>query len=329
MYDVCFYEAFAEEAAELRRLLPASISAVYLDRTIQESGHAAPVSRILSIRTQSQVPPDWAEQADAILSRSTGYDHLLAYAAKVGGDCPALGYLPLYCHRAVAEQAILMCMALLRRLPRQLHHFHCFDRDGLTGSECQGRSLVVVGVGYIGYEVCRIARALGMNVRGVDIDQKHDDIEYVDAKSAFSAADVVVCAMNLTDGNRAYFDLSTFSQFKRGAIFVNVSRGELSPSTALLQALDAGCLSGAALDVYDQEAQLALSLRNGTPSTDPEVQATIALSLRDDCLCTPHNAFNSSEAVARKSEHSVQQIVAYLESGAFLWSPTDDPGVIR
>lgn len=326
MFDVCFYEAFSEEASELRRMLPASITAAYTDRTIQEADHASPIARIISIRTQSQIPPSWAEELDAILSRSTGYDHLLAYAAAVGEDCPALGYLPLYCHRAVAEQAILMCLALLRRLPRQLHHFRHFDRDGLTGSECQGRRLVVVGVGYIGYEVCQIAAALGMRVQGVDLEQKYEDIDYVDAPSAFADADVVVCAMNLTDDNRGYFDLSMLRQFKPGAIFVNVSRGELSPSTVLLQALEAGYLSGVGLDVYDQEAQLALALRSGKTSTDPQVQAAIALSRRDDCLCTPHNAFNSSEAVTRKSEHSVQQIVAYLENGAFLWSPTDDTG---
>ncbi|RIK75408.1 MAG: hydroxyacid dehydrogenase, partial [Planctomycetota bacterium] len=45
---------------------------------------------------------------------------------------------------------------------------------------------------------------------------------------------------------------------------------------------------------------------------------------RDDCICTPHNAFNSHEAVQRKSDHSVQQVVAYLETGRFLWpAPLD------
>lgn len=321
MFDVCFYEAFEEEAAELRRMLPASITAIYTDQTVQESGHESPTSRLISVRTQSRIPTGWAEQIEAILSRSTGYDHLLAYAAKLSGPRPVLGYLPLYCHRAVAEQATLLGMALLRRLPRQLKQFHNFHRDGLTGNECQGRTLVVVGVGYIGYEVCKIGCALGMNVYGVDIDRSHEDIEYLEAADAFSQADIVVCAMNLTDGNEGYFNLPMLSQFKPGAIFVNVSRGELSPSTVLLQALDAGYLGGVALDVYDEEAKLALALRSGEPSADPEVQAAIALSLRADCLCTPHNAFNSVEAVARKCDHSIQQIIAYFESGAFLWSP--------
>src|SRR4051794_23233480 len=104
MLDVFFYEAFEEEADELRQVMPATLTAEYAALTIQECGHAAPLARFISTRTQSIYPREWATQLDAILSRSTGYDHLVAYAAAVKTP-PAMGYLPLYCHRAVAEQA--------------------------------------------------------------------------------------------------------------------------------------------------------------------------------------------------------------------------------
>ena len=80
------------------------------------------------------------------------------------------------------------------------------------------------------------------------------------------------------------------------------------------------------LDVFDQEAHVATSLRAGTKSADPEVLAAIAISERDDCLCTPHNAFNTVEAVERKSADSAQQIIAFLKDGAFLWSPPTPNG---
>jgi D-lactate dehydrogenase len=210
-------------------------------------------------------------------------------------------------------------MALLRRLPRQMRQFHEFHRDGLTGAECRGRTLAVVGVGYIGREVCHIGQALGMRVLGVDRDPRHDDVNYVDIATAFAQADVLVCAMDLNASNRGYFDLEKWRRVKPGAIFVNISRGELSPSTALVQALNAGQLSGVGLDVYDHEAELAVALRGESPPAHPEAQAALELAGRDDCICTPHNAFNSVEAVERKSEHSVQQIVAYLQTGRFLW----------
>jgi D-lactate dehydrogenase len=318
MLDVFFYEAFQEEADELRRFAPPTLAAGYTDATIQEAGHAAPPARLISTRTQSQIPLDWATQLDAILTRSTGYDHLTAYAAATQVPL-ALGYLPLYCHRAVAEQAMLMWMALLRRLPLQVENFRTFHRDGITGRECAGRTLVVVGVGHIGHEVCAIGKALGMRVLGVDVDPRHAEVEYTDIGSALTEADVLVSAMSLHGENSGYFDLAKWRRIKRGAVFVNVSRGELSPSTALLAALQAGQLSGVGLDVFDHERALAVSLRTGTPTSDVEVAVTLALAERDDCILTPHNAFNTAEAVERKSEHSIQQIVAFRESGRFLW----------
>ncbi|BBO35946.1 NAD(P)-dependent oxidoreductase [Lacipirellula parvula] len=319
MLDVYFYEAFEEEAEALRRLLPASFTAGYTDLTIQETSHAAPPARVISVRTQSILPLAWAPELQAIISRSTGYDHLTAYAAATKAPV-ALGYLPLYCHRAVAEQAMLLWMALLRRLPVQMRQFHDFHRDGITGFECEGRTLAVVGVGHIGREVCRIGAALGMRVVAVDRAPTHADVNYVSIDEALPQADVLVCAMDLNASNHGYFGADQWKQVKRGAVFVNVSRGELSPSAELVAALNAGQLSAVGMDVYNHEPKLAVALRTKQPSDDAEVQATLELARRDDVICTPHNAFNSFEAVERKSDHSVQQIVALRNTGKFLWN---------
>ena len=318
MIDVYFYEAFAEEAEALRRYLPADIRAEYTDRTIQECDHKSPPARMISTRTQSRFPAEWNDQLDAILSRSTGYDHLVAYAAGKQKH-PALGYLPLYCHLAVAEQAMLLWMALLRRLPRQLKQFHDFERDLLTGLECRGRTLVVVGIGNIGRAVCRIGAALGMRVIGVDAYPRCEGIAYQSPDVALPQADIVVCTMNLNSTNRGYFNDARLKQVKPGALFVNVARGELSPSTCLLAAMRERVLHGVALDVYDHEAELAVALRSGKTTSDPEAQAALELAKLDNVLLTPHNSFNTEEAVERKSEHSVRQIIAFRKQGQFEW----------
>ena len=318
MLDVFFYEAFEEEDADIRRMLPSTIAADYAALTIQESGHAATPARIISTRTQSIIPPGWAPALDAVLTRSTGYDHLVAYRAAVSAP-PPMGYLPLYCQRAVAEQALLMWLALLRRLPQQVAQFHAFHRDGISGGECQGRTLVVVGVGNIGHEVCRIGAALGMRVLGVDIFPRHGDVEYLSIDDALPQADVVVCAMDLNKTTLGYFDMNRWRRVKPGCVFVNISRGELSPSTHLVAALKAGLLAGVGLDVFDHEAALAIALRSQSPVDDAQVAATLELSRRPDAICTPHNAFNSIEAVQRKSDQSVEQIVAFLAHRQFIW----------
>ncbi len=331
-YDVFFFEAFAEEAAALRRYAPPEWRAGYTGLTIQEAaGGAQPPAPLISIRTQSVIPPAWAVGLAGVLTRSTGYDHIAAYR-RAAGTVPA-GYLPRYCAQAVAEQALLLWLALLRRLPRQLAQMPCFARDGLTGGECAGRTLAVVGVGNIGSVVCRLGQGLGMQVLAVDPVQRHPQLTYVPIETALARADVVVCAMNLTAGNRGFFSLERWRTVRRGAVFVNVARGELAPPAALLQALDAGWLGGVGLDVYEHEPVLAGALRaRGAESvaqaTDvaASVAATLELLRRDQVLALPHNAFNTVEAVERKALQSIEAVRQFREGRGFPDSVPDDDG---
>lgn len=321
--DVYFYEAFEEESLELRRHLPAAVEAGFTWKTIQEAGDAQPPAGLISIRTQSVLPVAWAPLLSGILARSTGYDHLARYRAACVRPVPC-GYLPLYCNRAVAEQALLLWMALLRRLPQQLASFASFQRDGLTGLECEGRTLAVIGVGNIGHQVIRIGTGLGMTALGVDLVQRFDWVQYVSIDEAVERADVIVCAMNLTAQNVGYFGYDRLSRARAGAIFVNVARGEMSPPRDLLRLLEEGHLGGVGLDVHDREQELAVSLRGGQPAASPAVQATLALARRPDVILTPHNAFNTREAVGRKAEHAVRQVEQFLRGGTFLWTAPED-----
>ena len=320
-YDVFFYEAFAEEAERLLHYAAAAgLRVGHSPLTIQETGHAAPPAPVVSLRTQSIFPPAWAPLLRGILTRSTGYDHLFAYRDAVGGACPPLGYLPLYCVRAVAEQALLLWTALLRRLPRQLAEFDRFRRDHLTGRENPGKTLALFGVGHIGYESWRIATALGLIVRGVDPVRRHADVAYAEPAEALAQADIVVCAMNLTPRNRGYFTRDVLAQTQRRPILVNVARGEFTPAAVLEAALDDGLLSGVALDVFNEEATLAPALRTGDAAAlSPDNQALLRLRKRHDVLLTPHNAFNTIEAVERKSEQSIRTLLQFRKTGQFLW----------
>jgi len=315
---VFFYEAFDEEEAAIRAQLGTTPCAGFSAGTVQETGHTAPPARLISTRTQSLIPETWHDMLDGILTRSTGYDHLRAYLNRTGAALPC-GYLPLYCHRAVAEQAMLLWMCLLRRFPQQLSQFQSFHRDGLTGRECRGKVLLVVGVGNVGREVVDIGTALGMTVLGVDVEQRWPEVDYITPTAGLAQADVVVCAMNLTDANHAYFNRNRLQGIKRGAVFVNIARGELADSAALQEAHDAGRLAGIGLDVYSAEPELACALREKRCSSDPEVQAQLRLSRSPNVVCTPHNAFNTREAVARKAGQSIAQITHFRKYGRFLW----------
>ncbi len=325
--DVFFYEAFDEEAEAIRRCLPEGLSAGFTWKTIQEEAATSPSehdppAKVVSTRTQSVFPPEWADKIESIFTRSTGYDHVRAYRRACGRQIPA-GYLPTYCARAVAEHAMMLWTALLRKLPRQLGQFECFCRDGITGRECKGRTVLVVGVGNIGGEIVKIARGLGMTPLGVDPVERHDFVDYDGYDEGLPRADVIVCAMNLTEANVGYFDYERLARAKPGAVFVNIARGELAPAADLLRLLEDGRLVGVGLDVYEDESELAVMLREGKRTGGPTVAATLELARREDVIATPHNAFNTAEAVERKARMSVEAIAEFLQGGAF---PEPVPG---
>lgn len=321
--EIYCYEAFAEEAERLRHYADAAGVRIGLTPlTLQEAAHTAPPAPVISIRTQSILPPDWAPHLTGILSRSTGHDHLLAYRAVLPPSvpCPALGYLPRYCVRAVAEQALLLTLSLLRRLPRQLHQFDRFQRDNLTGAELAGKTAAIFGVGNIGHEIHAIFTALGAKTIGVDPVRRHPDVAYADPADALAQADIILCAMNLTPANRGYFTPALLQSATRRPILVNIARGEFTPALALETALADGHLSGAALDVYNEESTLAPSLRTGDPSTlTDDNRALLHLRARPDVILTPHNAFNTREAVERKSSQSIETYLHFRQTGTFLW----------
>ncbi len=317
-YDVYFYEAFEEEQEQLKKYIPESVKAGYSWKTIQENGDEAPPAKVISVRTQSTLPKEWADDLTAILSRSTGYDHLLKYKRETNSDVN-LGYLPLYCNRSVAEQALTLWMALSRKLPVQTESFKTFHRDGLTGNEIEGKTLLVVGVGNIGSEIVKIGQGLGMTVYGVDLEEKHPFVDYTTFDDAVGKADIIVCAMNLTPENENYFTYEKLSNAKPTALFINIARGELSYTSELLKLMQKNKLGGIGIDVYKDEAKLAVSLRSGATVDSKEVDAVKELQNYPNVIFTPHNSFNTQEAVVRKSEQSAEQLQQLFETGEFKW----------
>ena len=314
---VFFYEAFEEEHQALLANGAGALDSGFTWKTIQEYGSPEPPAPIISVRTQSAIPPEWAPKLQAILTRSTGYDHLTRYCRATGKNAPLCGYLPLYCNRSVAEQALTLWMALLRRLPEQMEHFSSFARDGLTGREAAAKRLLVIGVGKIGSEIVSIGRGLKMEVRGIDLVHRLPDLEYVSYEEGAPWADIIAVAMNLTDANAGYFSTERLGMLKPGALLVNIARGEFTPLAPLAEAIESGRLGGAGLDVFEQETKVGPNLRN---NADLDKSSPLyRLSQAKNVILTPHNAFNTAEAVQRKSQQSVEQLRNLLEKGAFIW----------
>ena len=311
-----FYEVFAEEREALKRYLPKSLSIRFSQNTIQRDKQKTPPSRLISIRTQSIIPTLWAKNLSGVLARSSGFDHLLAFRHQTGNSI-ACGYLPSYCERSVAEHTILMMLALARKFKKQLKHFDSFQRDDLTGVECFGRHILVVGVGRIGSEIIHLAQGLGMRVKGVDLVKRLRTLDYVTLERGIHSTDVIVCALPLTRLTEGMLNYNLLRKAKKGTLFVNISRGEISPIRDLKRLLDEGVLSGIGLDVYEGEDGLAERLQIGRGVLTESEREILCLMKDDRVLFTPHNAFNTKEALERKARQSSEAVMAFLKKGSF------------
>ena len=157
------------------------------------------------------------------------------------------------------------------------------------GKELKGSTLGVIGYGAIGREVVRVARALGMRVLINDPYVK--DVEQAPFDELLKESDYVVPLAVATAETENLMDANAFSKMKRGAYFINVSRGNLVDEAALEAALDSGRIAGCAMDV----------------GRAPDQMPTPRLAARPDVIATPHTAGLTVPAIEHQSLETVAQ----------------------
>jgi D-3-phosphoglycerate dehydrogenase / 2-oxoglutarate reductase len=157
------------------------------------------------------------------------------------------------------------------------------------GKELRGATLGVIGYGAIGKEVVRLARAFGMKVLVNDPYVK--DIEQTPLESLLSQSDFVVPLAAATPETENLMNAAAFARMKRGACFINVSRGNLVDEAALDAALAAGHIAGCALDV----------------GRAPDQMPTPAVAARPGMLATPHVAGLTRPAIEHQAMDTVAQ----------------------
>jgi D-3-phosphoglycerate dehydrogenase len=199
---------------------------------------------------------------------------------------------PSYGDRAVAEHALALMLAGARdvaSMDREIRSGSWRPRGGL---QLKGRRLAIVGLGGIGAEMAAMASALGMQVRAWNRTRK-DHLDYVPAlDEALREADVVSLHLALNDETFGILDGRRLGLLKRGSIVVNTARAALIDESALLEALDEGRVSHAALDVFPDEPLLADNSYVG----------------RSDVTLTAHAAYMTDDAYVELWDRAVSAL---------------------
>jgi D-lactate dehydrogenase len=255
-----------------------------------------------------------------IATRSTGFDHIDVEACRSRGI--AVSNVPSYGENTVAEHTI----ALLLMLSRKVHQSVLQVRSGhvdlaeLTGFDLQGKTIGVIGAGHIGLHVIRIARGFGMRVLAFDTrrDPFLADLlgfEYATMDRLLAESDIVTLHSPLTEKTHHLLGREQFARMKPGATIVNTARGGLIDTDALVEALESGKVGGAGLDVLEGEELIKEEKQLLQQPLDVErlrmaVRNRVLLA-RDDVVFTPHNAFNSREALVRILEVTLANLEAF------------------
>lgn len=256
-----------------------------------------------------------------VTTRSMGFEHIDLDACAARGI--TVCRVPAYGEQTVAEHAFALIMSLSRRIFQAYERTEkaVFDYHGLMGFDLLGKTLGVVGGGHIGMNVVRIAHAFGMNVVVHDPYPKPElaakyGFAYAPFDEVLAQADIVSLHVPYMPATHHLMNDAAFAKMKPGAILVNTARGGLVDTGALLKALESGRLTGAGLDVLEEEGcfKEEAELATGKFQGQCDLQAIVrnhALINRHDVIITPHIAWYSREAVERILGTTAENVVAF------------------
>ncbi len=258
-----------------------------------------------------------------IATRSTGFNHIdLEYCKKhnIG-----VSNVPSYGQNTVAEHAMAMLLALMKKLPQSIDRVKSgsFNRKGLTGSDLMGKTIGVVGTGRIGAYTIRMAKGFGMEVLGFDVypnEQLARDLgfKYCDLDCLYKKSDVISLHVPYNEKTHHMINRESLAKMKKGVVIINTARGGLIETDALFDAIQSGQVGAVGLDVLEQEPLLNEEIEllyrdNYGEDTDFKIALeNHVLSHLPNVIITPHNAFNTTEAIQRILDTSRDNIVAFL-----------------
>ncbi|MEK7581823.1 MAG: NAD(P)-dependent oxidoreductase [Patescibacteria group bacterium] len=260
-----------------------------------------------------------------IATRSTGYDHIDMETAKKNGI--VVTNVPAYGENTVAEFTFALLLTLSRKIFESHHRIKeegSFNLNGLRGFDLKGKILGVVGTGRIGVHVIKIAKGFDMKVIANDTFPNKDlakemGFEYVSLEEVLEKSDVITLHVPYIKETHHLINKNNTKLIKKGAYLINTSRGSIVETEALVGALKNGNLAGAGLDVLEEEGAIKDELNFLTQGHPEEhnlktILADHVLIDMPNVVITPHNAFNTFEALQRILNTTLWNISSFAKS---------------
>jgi D-3-phosphoglycerate dehydrogenase len=206
-------------------------------------------------------------------------------------------------------------LSLSRKFVEEVNFVRSGNWTRLTGNELMGKTIGVVGLGRIGKEVAKRAKAFEMPVIGYDLYWPEDFAKQFGVPRAesleeiFSRCDIISLHTNLTDQTHGMISAASIASMKKGVMILNCARGELVNTADMVAALESGQVGGYGTDVLDQEPP---------PADHPLLSAP-------NCVITPHIGSRTYESVERQAVMATQNLINCLKGESPLAQVNDAP----
>lgn len=290
------------------------------ERELQPADELDPQTEVLGVFVGSKVDKkifDALPQLKLVVTMSTGFDHVdLAEAKK--RNIPVCN-VPTYGENTVAEHAMALLLALSRKIYPSVKRVKegQFNYEGLRGFDLKGKTLGVLGTGHIGAHVIRMAKGFEMSIIAFDAYPNKKlagelGFAYAPLEQALSVSDVLSLHLPLLKETAHIINKKNLKKMKPGVYIINTARGGLIEPEALVSGLQTGQIAGAGLDVLEEEDQLSHPEHTlGAHHSAKKIRTVLMDNLLIDhpnVLITPHNAFNSLEALQRIMDTTILNV---------------------
>lgn len=236
----------------------------------------------------------------------------LAACARYG---VAVTRVPAYSPEAVAEHAFALLLSVVRHTHKAYARVRelNFALDGLVGFNLQGKTFGVLGTGRIGLAAIRIARGFGMRVLACDPRPQMEEaaslgFEYCSMARLLGESDVLSLHLPLGVATHHIINAKALAAMKPMAVLINTSRGGLVDTSALIDALKAGRLTGVGLDVYEMEEGVFFQDLSAACLQDDQLARLLTFP---NVLVTSHQGFLTQEALAAIARTTLENAQAY------------------
>lgn len=257
-----------------------------------------------------------------IATRSTGFDHIdLDYCRQKG---ILVANVPEYGSRTVAEHTFALILTLTKKIYQSINQAKNFDfnHSNIRGIDLLGKTLGIIGFGRIGKEVLKIAKGFGMQILVYNrtIDWKLEEemgFKYSDLKNLLNQSDIVSLHLPYNPQTHHIINKDNIEEFKKGSYLINTARGSLVETEAIVLGLEKEILAGVALDVLEEEKLIQDEIEVLTDffRQDVDLRTLVynhVLVNHPKVIITPHNAFNTKEALERITKTTIDNIKGFL-----------------